>query len=310
MRTLGRTAVLITIALVTAIAFAACGAGDDDDDEEPQIQSAHGDSVRSAVLSAADRIGAAAEDEDSRGGSAQPGFAQAPDLNVGPASALQQGTPGITVTGYGVATIEADSAFLELYFGGYYVEVPADDRDAVPGSGGVSYRSVSAISEADLQPVIDALIEAGVAREDIELLGGTYYDPYSSSATLRVTVRDLDRIGDLVDAAADGAGELQEIYLQGTYVSYTVEDCGALAQAALDEAVADARERGAALAQSLGVTLGEVNAAADYGWSPFGGTPCGVDYAVPVPMGGVAYAESQAPQVDFYATISVTFAIG
>lgn len=269
---------------------------------------AHGDAVRSAVLSA-DRISAAAEDEDSRGGAAQPAFAELAGMGRAPSAAFQQGGGGIIVTGYGVASVEADSAFLELYFAGYYVEVPVDEPDAVPGSGGISYRSASAISEADLQPVIDALVDAGVAREDIELLGGTYYDPYSSSATLRVTVRDLDDIGGLVDAATDGAGQLQDIYLQGTYVSYTVEDCAALAQAALDEAVADARERGAALAQSLSIGLGDVVAAADYGWSPFGGTPCGVDYAVPVPIGGIAYAENQAPQVDFYATISVTFAL-
>lgn len=306
MKTLVRASILIAIVLAAGIALSACGGGNDEG--EPQIVAAHGDAVRSAVLSA-DRISAVAEDEDSRGGVVQPGFAEVAGMGGAPSVGLQQGTGGITVTGYGVASVEADSAFLELYFGGYYVEVPVDEPDAVPGSGGISYRSVSAISEADLQPVIDALVDAGVAREDIELLGGTYYDPYSSSATLRVTVRDLDELPELVEAATDGASELPDIYLQGTYVSYTLEDCAALAQAALDEAVADARERGAALAQALSVTLGGVVAAADYGWSPFGGTPCGADYAAPVPIGGVAYAESQAPQVEFYATISVTFAL-
>jgi uncharacterized protein YggE len=299
MKTLYGSPLLPVVALLAAIGFIACGGGSD---EPPQI-------VRAAVAGAAERLGDAAAGDQAPGDATVPGFGQAPNISEASATALQQSANGITVTGYGVASVEADSAFLELYFGGYYVPVPATDDEAVPG-GGVSYRSAIAISESDLQPVIDALVDAGAEREDIELLGGTYYDPYSNSGTLRVTMRNLDDIDSLVEAAAEGAGEVQDIYLQGTYVSYTVEDCAALAQTALNEAVTDARERGAALAQALDVNLGEVVAAGDYGWSPFGGTPCGTSYAGPVPIGGVAYAESQARQVQFYATISVTFALG
>lgn len=290
------------IALLAVVASSACGG---DSDEPPQIQSAHGDAVRAAVLAAADRAGPGYTD-DERDGRDAPSGAIAPDA-LPEALALQQASTGITVTGYGVASTEADSALLELYFGGYDIPVPVPGMEG-DAPGGISFRSASAISEPDLQPVIDALVDAGVAREDIELIGGTYYDIYSSSATLRVTVRDINRIDTLVQAATGAAVELQEIYLQGTYVSYTVEDCAALMQAALEEAAADGRERGAALAQALGLNLGAVIAAADYGWSPYGGTPCGTGYAGPYPVGGVAYAESQPRQVQVYSAISVTFA--
>jgi uncharacterized protein YggE len=299
---------VIAAIVVLPLLLAACGGGDDDDDGKPgEIQSAHGLSVRAAAGVGERLLDAATADEEQTGGDSAAPPAEGAGFDTRDVSvvAQQQGPNGITVTGYGVASVEADSAFLELYFGGYAVPVPGTGAD----SGGVEYRSEASIAEADLQPVIDALVDAGVAREDIELLGGTYYDYYSSNATLRVTVRNIDDLENLVAVAAEASAELVDIYLQGTYVSYTVADCAALAEAALTEAVADARERGAALAGALGVTLGEVVAATDYGWSPFGGTACGDGYASPVPMGGVAFAESQPRQVEFYASISVTFAM-
>jgi uncharacterized protein YggE len=211
---------------------------------------------------------------------------------------------GLTVTGYGLATASADSALLELYFS----TSAAYPRTATGSSGSEQTTPTSAISEADLQPVIDALVDAGAARSDIEYIGGSYYDPYYASATLRVTVHDVGKLGDLTKAASDASAGLTGVFLQGSYVSYTMSDCSALESAAIAEAVSDADARSLALASALSVTRGAIKGASNDAYSPFGGTSCG-GYGGPYALGGVAYAEGQSTQVTVYATVSVTYAI-
>jgi uncharacterized protein YggE len=210
-----------------------------------------------------------------------------------------------------MASAEADSAILELYFS----TTSSYPRPADGGSGSSpgaepdaqTTPATTGISVEDLQPVIDALADAGVDREDIEYVGGSYYDPYYASATLRVTVSDVDRLGGLMDAAADAAANLTDIYLQGSYVSYTISDCAALETAALGEAVNDADTRATALAAAAGVTRGALTGASSDAYSPWGGTACSGGYVGPYPVGGVTYAEGQPSQVQVYASVSVTY---
>jgi uncharacterized protein YggE len=223
-------------------------------------------------------------------------------------TALQQSQSGITVPGFGSATADADSAVLELYFGRYSVPQPVPDQTR-PGSETQTSTAGAPITEADLAPVIDALVAAGVAREDIEFLGTPYYDPYSASATLRATVRNIGIVGAVVQATTDATAGLQDVVLQSTYVSYTVGDCAALERAAMDAAVADAKERATAFAAALEVGVGDIAGAADYAWSPFGGSPCDVGYLGPVPLGGAVYSEGQPSQVQVYANVSITYEI-
>ncbi len=77
----------------------------------------------------------------------------------------------------------------------------------------------------------------------------------------------------------------------------------------MDAAVADAKERAAAFAAALEVGLGEIAGAADYAWSPFGGSPCDFGYLGPVPLGGAAYTEGQPSQVQVYANVNITYQI-
>jgi uncharacterized protein YggE len=227
-----------------------------------------------------------------------------------------QSLDGLTVAGYGVATADPDSAVVELYFvsgsstkpggsGGTSPSTPiepdAPTSNAAPAGDG--------ISEADLQPIIDAILSTGVAREDIELLGGSYYDPAYSSTTLRVTVRDVWILGEVMQAATDASPGLSDISLQGSNVNYTVSDCAALERAALRAAKDDADARSGVLAEALGVSRGAVVGAADYAYAPYGGNACGDTFVVPYPVGGVPYAEGQSGQVQLYATVMITYAM-
>lgn len=234
-----------------------------------------------------------------------------------PAPQLQPGGNGITVLGYGSATANADSAILELMFGsggmGGIKPMPMPYPQTEPGVPPTTPGQAQPITEADLQPVIDAIVAKGVARNDIELIGSSYYDPYSSSATLRVTVRSVDALDGISQAAKDAAAGLANIYLQNTSVSYAVSDCVALEKAAMLAAAEDAKTRGAAFAQALGVGLGPVTGASHYSYSPFGPSPCDAGgfrgLKGPYPMGGMPYAPGQPSQVQVVANVNVTYAI-
>jgi uncharacterized protein YggE len=233
----------------------------------------------------------------------------------------------VTVQGYGSASADADSAVLALYFGREVTRieppVPAEPGFEVPSSdAGVSEeiielgdpgtRSFQAaeITEADLQPVVDAIVAQGVSPNDVEVtVEPSYGEPYyGGSASIRATVRDVDALEGIVDAVNDAASNLEEIFFSGPSVSYTVSDCAALEMAAMQAAVEDARERGDTFAGALGVDLGAVVGASHYSYSPFG-SPCDSVSDDPFLMEGMAYAGGQSPEVQLIATVTITFAI-
>jgi uncharacterized protein YggE len=245
------------------------------------------------------------------------------------APTLQEGGSGITVQGYGTASADADSAIVELYFfangGGGVEPQPAPDTSSrssdgstgiavgepAPPEGGAgdSLQTVDQIAEAQLQPVIDALVGAGVPREDIEFIGQGYYDKYSSSATLRATVSNLSVLDAAVNAATAAAANLGAIQLSSTNVVYTIADCAALESAATKAAVDDAKERGIAFAQTLGVGIGEITGASNYSYSPYGGSACGSAYGGPYPLAVDSTSASGNRTVQVFANVSVTYAI-
>jgi uncharacterized protein YggE len=312
--------VLIGIAMLAAGA-AACGSGDNNPTKTPtpSLQSQSGLSVAFAL-----QAGQRALDRSTSGasGSSQGAAAVAPGAKTTDGTASSNlgslsyslSNDGLTVTGYGMAAANADSAILELYFStSSSYPKPATGSSGSSSSGSApdvqTTPTTAGISEADLQPVIDALVAVGVDRSDIEYIGGSYYDPYYASATLRVTVKEIGKLGDLMKAASDSAATLTNVYLQGNYVSYTISDCSALESSAMTEAAKDADARSKALAAAVSVTRGAVKGASSDAYSPFGGTACSGGYVGPYPVGGVTYAKGQPSQVQVYATVSVTYTI-
>ena len=308
-------------ALSLALLTLAVACGGDGGGDQAGIRTQKGLSV--AALSEAVRNASAGEEDQNGAAPGAPsggggGFI-APDIFPYPMPSFQQGQDGLTVTGFGSATVPADAAIIEFYFGGKVTGVepqPAPDTRTEPGSTG-SGVSPSApqtgleavpITEADLKPVVDAIVAAGVARDDVEVI--IMGDPTYPSATVRATVRNIASVNAVVQAATSAAANLGAITLQGNSVSYTVTDCAALEKAAMQAAVEDARDRGAAFAQVLGVGLGSIVGASNYSYSPYGGAPCDSNFGGVIPLrDGIAYAESQASEVQLIANVSVTFAI-
>ncbi len=224
--------------------------------------------------------------------------------------AQQQGNFGITVTGNGLATADADSAVLEFYFNSSgYPMYGSDTPMPVPPSTPPAGQEATPITEEALAPVIDAIVTAGAARDDIELMN-VWADPYNSSGTLRVTLDNLGSVNAVRDAGQNAASSLSGIYLSSTNLLYTLSDCTALEQEALKAAVDDAGERATVFAQALGVGLGDIIGASDYGYygGPYDGAlGCGSSGG-PYPIYD-GYPGGQSSTVQVYANISVTYAI-
>lgn len=262
---------------------------------------------------------------------AAPGFA--------PAFQTAGGT-GITAYGYGSATATADSALIDFYFyrysdGGVIEPQPVPEPGTVPpdapvdgddagtsgsgssGSAGVAEDKplqtgeVTPITQDELQSVIDALNAAGAS--EVEFIGQSYYDIYSSNATIRVTVNSVDSVDAVVQAGTDAGNALTNgITASGHNVSYTLQDCEALTVAAMTAAVEDARSRADTLAGVLGVTIGAVIGAADSSYSPYGTAPCSSSYYGPIPVfdsRGAAEGAAGPGEVQVFSSLSVTYAI-
>lgn len=164
----------------------------------------------------------------------------------------------ITVVGSGSAAGTPDIATIEI-------GVESRDSDL-----GVAFSEVN----ATIDGVIDALVAAGVAEEDIRTVSLNVYqerpmDPASSgfgpeqsqpsgevmfvvNNIVRVTVRDIDGVAEAINAAvAAGATNIFGL-------NFGISDRDALESEAREEAMANARARAEQLAALAGVSLGDV----------------------------------------------------
>ena len=155
----------------------------------------------------------------------------------------------ITVTGSGLSYGAPDIARVSL-------GVEAANEDVL-----------TAVDDANarMNAVIQALIAAGVAAEDIRtenysIYQERYYGPegpsadtpslYRVSNTVLITVREIDRVGELLSTAvASGANIVN-------YMQFDIANRSALESEARDLAVADARARAEQLAATLGLAVG------------------------------------------------------
>jgi len=147
-----------------------------------------------------------------------------------------------------------------------------------------------------MQGVIDAMEKQGVEEKDIRteyFNAGPVYDwsdgeqklrGYEASQSVRVKVRDLDKLGMIVSAATtEGAN-------QAGGVNFTVDEPEALREEARAKAIEDAKRKAVSLADQLNESLGELKAYSEGGW---GGPP--ILYKESYARGAVAGDAAMAP---------------
>jgi hypothetical protein len=173
---------------------------------------------------------------------------------------------GLTVTGSGTATAPADSAIIYLsYYSTYYPE-PSEDPNKPPAPPPVA-------SAADMKPVVDAVVAAGVPAANVEATA----DP-NSGGGFRLKIKMDGRptqakVQAIVTAANTAALKSNKFATGGAQVGYLTNNCAALEGEARKLAIADGRSRANALASAAGVSLGTATAMVEIaGWGY--GTTC------------------------------------
>jgi len=211
-------------------------------------------------------------------------------------------TNSITVTGFGSAAGSPDIANLEI-------GVERANTDV-----SVAFNEVN----TTIDDVIAAIVEAGVAREDVRTTGVNifqdFYGPmgpaesgsngepqFRVSNQVRVTIRDIDAVADVISASV-GAGATQIFGL-----NFGIDDRDNLEAEARVEAMEDARTRAEAIAELIGAELGDVIIVVQGGGGFPGPSPFDVmNESLAMGGGGVPI---EPGQLSVTTTIQVTFAI-
>lgn len=207
--------------------------------------------------------------------------------------------PGtITVSGEGKASVAPDIA--EASFG----------LDT-----GVQRTTAAAMTKLNdtMAKIYDALQKAGVEKKDIATenfyLNPTYnwnsgtqvLTGYQAMQSLRVKVRDLDKVSAVVSAATDAGAN------QAGNVTFTVDNAEETRSEARKKAIAQARAKAEQLARDLGVRLGEIKAFSE----GFGGVPP-IMYARDQAVGIGGGSDAANPTIpagtqDLSVTVSITY---
>ncbi len=210
-------------------------------------------------------------------------------------------TPGISVAGEGRVSAKPDVALITLGVTALRPTVAAARESAA----------------SSLTGMIDAIKAGGVADKDIQTQQLSIYPEYDYSNdgvqtlrgfrvsnTVTAKLRDVDKTGDIVDAAVVAGGD--EATIQG--IAFTIDDPASLREEARAAAVADAKARAETLASASGVEIGEPLSISE------GGVFEPPIYAYDRAAGGSASAEQVATpiepgELDVVISVNVTWAI-
>ena len=193
----------------------------------------------------------------------------------------------------------------------------AGTAQAVPDTAEMSFgvttmspNAKSALDEASkvAEQIASALKKQGIAEEDIQTQDVSVYPQtvdqdgkqvitgYQASLSVRVKVRDIATLGEVISAAnAAGANNVSG-------PSFTIDDPAPARAQAIDEAVADARKSAEAMAEAAGKSVGEVlsMSSSDVGLVPQG--MYGLDMA-----GAAKDVPIEPGQLDISASVVVVF---
>jgi hypothetical protein len=158
---------------------------------------------------------------------------------------------GITVQGVGRVSVEPDIGLVTL---GVEVEAAtvsaARERAAVAAEAVVQSVLANGVAERDVQTVSITIHP----RYDYSTNGSARLLGFSVSNLVSVTVRDLDRFGEIIDDAAGAGGDA--IRING--IQFAVEDNDSAVRQARVLALENAADAAAQLAAAAGIELGPV----------------------------------------------------
>ena len=217
----------------------------------------------------------------------------------GPASVVVQTPPPprtVTVTGTGKVTLTPDIAYISI---GVHTE-------------NASAKDAEAENNTQAQAVITAIKGFGVANKDIQttnfsITPQNQYDAngkvtsvtYVVDNTVYVTIRDLTKLGDLLDSSvSSGANNINNIQFD------VADKTAALSQARL-AAVADARKQADELTKATNVGLGDVQTISYYDST----APVTVQFAKADGLAAPSAAPVQAGSMQISTTVTIVYGL-
>ena len=213
------------------------------------------------------------------------------------------GEAGTTTAGAAANTVTASGA-------GATQAVP-DTAEMSFGVSTMSPNAKSALDEASrtAEQIASSLKKQGIADEDIQTQDVSVYPQtvdqdgkqvitgYQASLSVRVKVRDIARLGEIISAAnAAGANNISG-------PTFTIDDPAPARAKAIEGAVADARKSAAAMAKAAGKSVGGVlsMSSSDVGLVP------GPMYSTSDMAGAARAVPIEPGQLDISASVVVVF---
>jgi len=168
----------------------------------------------------------------------------------------ESGQAGIWVNGHSRIDVEPDLAILMLGVEARELTV-AEARDAAAEAMTAVREALAGLGVADDDIVTTSFsISPQTVWVEVKDAIGTHGEPritgYIVSNSLRVKIRNLDDVGNVVDSSAEAGGNLIRI----NSISFTVDDASAYAEQLRQFASADARAKAELYAAAMGVQLG------------------------------------------------------
>jgi uncharacterized protein YggE len=176
-----------------------------------------------------------------------------------------------------------------------------------------SAKAAVATNNSQTQAVIDAIKAQGVDAKDIQTTNFSVYQQekfaptgeslgtfFMTDNTVYVTMHDITKIGDILDAAISaGANSIYGI-------TFDVQDKETALASGRDQAMADAKAQADQLAKAAGVTLGDVQSISYYSSSP---VPVYYDNKVAGVGGGGQSVPISAGQLTLTVSVNVVYGI-
>jgi uncharacterized protein YggE len=210
-------------------------------------------------------------------------------------SVVTQKTDLFTVSGEGKVTVVPDTGVVELGITSNKSSVKTAQTEANTVINNITQALKNLkIDEKDIKTSNYAVFP----QYDYQTVGGRITS-YQVTASLTVTVREIDKINDVVDAAtSNGANTIGGIQL-------TVDESQKkkLLQQARDEAVKEAKEKATSLARSAGISLGKIVNVVE---APADNFPRPMMYAKEAALGGGGDSGTQIQPGSTDITTSVT----
>jgi uncharacterized protein YggE len=176
-----------------------------------------------------------------------------------------------------------------------------------------SAKAAVATNGSQSKAVIDAIMGQGVDAKDIQTTNFSVYQQQKTSPTgedlgtffmtdntVYVTMRDISKIGNILDAAISaGANSIYGI-------TFDVQDKETAMASGRDKAMADAKAQATELAKAAGATLGDVQSISYYSSPP---APYYYDIKAAGVGGGGASVPISAGQLTLTVSVTVIYAI-